>query len=326
MSELRKDPIIDRWVIIAKERGKRPVNYKLTSRSLNQHQCPFCPGNEHMTPPEIHRLNESSEWRMRVIPNKYPAVHPDVNPCEHLGLLHQCISGIGKHEVIIETNKHDQKMQQFDLSRMNDVLWLYKKRYQEISKITSMAYVMIFKNEGEKAGATIDHAHSQIIALPVIPRVIAEELEKSEQHFKSTEKCIFCELIYRESLLEERLIYNNGHFIAIEPYAARFPFETWILPLGHESRFEFMKPADMKSLSEAMIEVLQRLSCCIDQFSYNIVIHNAPVSNVYDRYFHWHIEIIPKLTKVAGFEWGSGFYINPTPPEEAAEFMRSAEI
>ncbi len=332
MPELRKDPISGRWVIISVERGKRPTDF--ISPSLKRRAggfCPFCPGNEHTTTPEIIAFRPASTppnspgWTLRVVPNKFPAlqIHGDLNKRGE-GIF-DMMNGIGAHEVIIETPDHQQSLATMPQRAAEDVLWAYYFRLTDLKKDVRFKYVLIFKNEGEVAGATLEHTHSQLIALPIIPKTVREEMESSKKYYDAKERCIFCDIISQEAESAKRVIYENDKYIAISPFAPRDPFEIWILPKRHESNFY---PADKSftSLAEMLQRILKQLDAVLDFPPYNFILHTSPFKEEINEYYHWHIEILPRLTKRAGFEWGSGFFINPTPPEEATRFLREAKI
>ncbi|MDH4222022.1 MAG: galactose-1-phosphate uridylyltransferase [candidate division Zixibacteria bacterium] len=333
MPELRKDPIIGRWVIISTERGKRPSDFTTTFRRKENSACPFCPGNESATPPEILAFRPTPSepnkpgWTLRVIPNKYPAlrIEGDLNR-EGKGIYDK-MNGIGAHEVIIETTDHSKDMPDFEEKEVEDIIWAYIQRIKDLSKDPRFGYILIFKNQGEEAGASLEHSHSQLIATPVVPKRVTEEVEKSKAYFNYKERCIFCDIIRQEISENERMVVQNDFFIALEPFAPRFPFETWILPKSHIAHFKNTKKEAVSSLAKILKETLKRLSLALNNPPYNYMIHTSPVgeSDEIDHY-HWHIEIIPKLTRVAGFEWGTGFYINPTSPEDAAKYLNEVKI
>ncbi|MCE5194691.1 MAG: galactose-1-phosphate uridylyltransferase [Nitrospiraceae bacterium] len=331
MSELRKDPISGRWVIISVERGKRPTDFLSPSQKKKGGFCPFCPGNEHTTPNEIlafrpeKKQPDSPGWTLRTVPNKFPAlqIHGDLTKSGE-GIFDK-MNGIGAHEVIIETPEHNLSLSTMSQKAFQDVLWAYFFRLNDLKKDIRFRYVLIFKNEGEDAGATLEHSHSQLIALPIVPKLVKEEINAAEKYYNLKERCIFCDVINQELDSRKRIIYENNDYIAISPFASMAPFETWILPKKHESLFG-PKGRDFSSLGDIFQKILKQMDRILDIPPYNFIIHTSPFTSEANDYYHWHIEIIPKLTKIAGFEWGSGFYINPTPPEEAAKFMREAKI
>lgn len=295
--------------------------------------CPFCPGNEAMTPPEIlaYRPNgtrpNSSGWTLRVVPNKFPALRIE-GDLDRIGVgLYDKINGVGAHEVIIESPKHDDSPSTISEERMKDVLWSFKERSLDLKKDRRFRSVLIFKNQGEAAGASLEHTHSQLIALPIVPRELALELDGAQFFHKYRERCIFCDILRQEIEQEERVIINTGDFLAIAPFASRFPFETWILPREHLSFYEDLTAGMADNLARLFRDLLRRMDKILDQPPYNFYLHTAPFNGKFPQtqeYFHWHFEVMPILTQVAGFEKGSGFYINPTPPEEAAQFLREA--
>ncbi len=332
MPELRKDPISGGWVIIAVERGKRPTDF--ISPPVQRKRggfCPFWPGNERTTPPEIMAFRPSSTqantsgWTLRVMPNKFPAlqIYGDLNRSGE-GMFDK-MNGIGAHEVIIETSDHQLSLASMPLKSVEDVLWAYHLRLTDLKKDPRFKYVLIFKNEGEAAGASLEHSHSQLIALPIVPKLVREEVDSSRRYFEFKERCIFCDVINQEMDWGRRVIYENSGYIAIAPFAPRSPFETWILPKKHESAF-YPPNKSFAGLAECLQRILKQTDRILDTPPYNFIIHTSPFMEEINDYYHWHIEIMPKLTSIAGFEWGTGFYINPTLPEEAARFMREAKI
>ena len=236
------------------------------------------------------------------------------------------MNGIGAHEVIIETPDHSASLASLAPKRIEDILWTFRDRILDLKKDRRFKYVLIFKNHGEAAGASLEHAHSQLIALPIVPIYVAEEIEGAKQYYIYKERCVFCDIIHQETEDGTRLISENSDFVTIAPYAPRFPFETWILPRQHESAFENSSSHMFENLAKAIKTLLNKADRVLDNPPYNLVIHTSPVQDPTSDHYHWHIEFMPKLTKTAGFEWGTGFYINPTPPEEAAKFLREAGV
>jgi len=332
VSELRRDPITGRWVIISVERGKRPTDFiSPSSQRKKGGFCPFCHGNEYTTPPEIMAFRppetkpNSPGWKLRVMPNKFPAlqIYGEVNRMGE-GIFDR-MHGIGAHEVIVETPEHFQSLSTMPRKAVEDVLWAYYIRLMDLKKDGRFKYVMIFKNEGEVAGASLEHTHSQLIALPIVPKLVKEEIESASKYYEFKERCIFCDLIHQELEDGRRIIYQNAGYIAMAPYASRSPFETWILPKVHEPHF-YPPKESFSGLADILQTILKQMDKILDVPPYNFLIHTSILRDGMSEYYHWHLELLPKLTKIAGFEWGSGFYINPTPPEEAAKFMREAKI
>lgn len=333
MPELRKDPIVGRWVIIATERGQRPHDFRADVQPQTlPGSCPFCEGQESKTPPEIiaYRDRGSSPngpgWRLRVIANKYPALRIE-GELEKRGVgMYDMMAGVGAHEVIIESPQHHVSLSQLDEPAIREVIWAYHDRMVDLKRDKRFAHGLIFKNVGAAAGASLEHTHSQLIVTPTVPISVWEEMLGSLDFFRFRGRCIYCDMIRQEQDTETRVVMDTDQFIAFCPFASRFPFETWIVPKGHSSHFENITKAGVDDLSMVLKTVLSKLETALDHPPYNYIIHTAPFDHDHLEHYHWHIEIIPRLTKVAGFEWGSGFYINPMPPEDAARFLREAMI
>lgn len=331
MPELRRDPVIGRWVIISTERGKRPSDYSREAEPELGKFCPFCPGNEDKTPPEIlafgpaNREKNKAGWNVRVVPNKFPALQIEGSINRKGDGMYDKMNGIGAHEVVIETPDHKKEIPDMEDSKIEDLLWVYRDRIIDLRKDPRFEYIMIFKNKGSAAGASLSHPHSQLIATPMVPVRVRQEIIGGKQYFDYKERCVYCDMIVQELSADVRIVTENDHFVAFEPFAPRFPFETWIVPKEHDSHFEDLQKPEAASLAKILKNVLTRIKVLLDDPPFNYVIHNSPLKEPPMPHYHWHIEIIPKLSKIAGFEWGTGFYINPTPPEEAAQFLKEAE-
>jgi UDPglucose--hexose-1-phosphate uridylyltransferase len=331
MPELRKDPITGRWVIISSDRGKRPTEFADQRTKKRGGFCPFCAGNERTTPREVLAYRENGQpngpgWRLRVVPNKFPAlqIEGDLNK-QGEGIFDK-MNGLGAHEVIIENPDHNATLATLPGKAMEEVLWAYRDRMEDLKKDKRFQYTLIFKNEGLLAGATLEHSHSQLIALPIVPIQVQEEIDGCRKHYNLKERCIFCDIIRQEMQSRNRIVMETQAFIALAPFAPRFPFETWIMPKRHISCYACSTNDDFKDLAFLLQDTLRRLDKALSFPPYNYVIHTSPFKEEINEYYHWHIELMPKLTNVAGFEWGSGFYINPTPPEEAAKFLREMKL
>jgi len=333
MPELRKDPILERWVIISTERQKRPTDFfiqEITKRRGGF--CPFCEGNESSSPHEIFAIRNSETkkdepgWQLRVVPNKFPVltIEGDLDR-EGVGMYDK-INGIGAHEVIIESQNHGDTLSNLDIPQFIKVLLSYRERIADLKKDSRLKYVLIFKNHGFSAGASIEHGHSQLIALPIVPKRVNEELEGAKRHFSFKERCIYCDIIRQDISDRERIVSENNEFITLCPFAPKAPFETWILPQKHDCSFENITDTKLEPLARIFSETLKRIDKVLDSPHYNFILHTSPFGMGNFDYYHWHFEIMPKLTKTAGFEWGSGFYVNPTSPEEAAQFLKEAKI
>jgi UDPglucose--hexose-1-phosphate uridylyltransferase len=236
------------------------------------------------------------------------------------------MNGIGAHEVIIETPDHQRSLAAMSESEIERVLWAYRERIVDLKQDRRLRYILVFKNHGAAAGATLEHTHSQLIALPIIPDFVREEVDGARAHFAVKERCVFCDVIHQELAATQRIVLENADTVALAPYAPRFAFETWLLPKRHAARFEEAPRHEYEGLARALKSLLQRMDRALESPAYNLIVHTAPFVDDVADLFHWHVEVIPKLTRVAGFEWGTGFYINPTPPEEAAKVLRSVRV
>lgn len=330
MSELRKDPVAGRWVIISVEKGKSPADFKIRAHARKGGFCAFCNGNEYTTPPEIIAFRpdgskpNSTGWTLRVVPNKFPVLHigKQLNKTDE-GIFEK-MDGVGSEEIIIESPDHNLTLPTMPLKSVEDILRVFHLRISELKKDNRLEHVLIFKNEGEIAGSTLEHSHSQLIALPVIPILIQKEIHNARQYYRNKEQCVFCDIIRQETADRTRLISENESYISFAPFASSSPFETWILPKSHES--SFAANGNFSLLAQILQKTLRQIEKILNLPPYNMMIHTSPLRDELNKYYHWHIEIKPKLTRNAGFEWGSGLYINPVPPEKAAKFMRETGI
>ncbi len=331
MSELRKDPVVGRWVIISKSRGKRPLEPYVPASSGHSTFCPFCYGNEPKTPKEIMAIRPENSppdgpgWKVRVVTNKYPllTIEGDLNKTGEG--VYDKMNGVGAHEIIIETPEHGLRLEELSERDIGDILTVFRERMLDLTRDRRFKYILIFKNHGMEAGETIDHSHSQLIALPVLPNLIREELDGAFKHYHLKERCIFCDIISQELRENIRVVSENDDFAAVAPYASRFPFEVSIFPKRHAAAYEKSSHKIYQSLAGMLKDVLERLDIVLNNPPYNMVLHTSPTSDKYDDYYHWHIDIMPKMVMLAGFECGSGFEINPTSPEEAARYLREAK-
>lgn len=293
--------------------------------------CPFCTGYETKTPPEVLAVRDGSGtnqpgWSLRVVPNKFPVLGIEGALNRQGEGMFDKMDGVGAHEVVVETSVHTDSLASMPEKQVERVMWAFRERILDLKKDRRLRYILLFKNYGSAAGATLDHPHSQLIALPVVPKRVQEEIDGAKRYFAFKERCIFCDMIRQESKDHTRVVTETDRFIVIEPWASRFPFETWILPRRHQSHFEEQDQNDLQNLAWVLRSTLRKLDRVLEATPYNFVVHTAPVQEAANEHFHWHIELMPKLTKVAGFEWGTGFYTNPTPPEESAKFLREAGL
>jgi UDPglucose--hexose-1-phosphate uridylyltransferase len=333
MPELRRDPIVGRWVIISTERGKRPSDFGQIQPARKTGFCPFCAGNESKTPPEVFAyrddgtLPDTPGWKVRVVSNKFPALQIEGNLDRRAEGIYDRMNGVGAHEVLIETPDHEAELSELPRAQIVLILQAMRTRIIDLAKDRRFRYIQIFKNHGEAAGASLEHSHVQLIATPIVPRRVVEELNGCASHFELKERCIVCDIVDQETEIQKRVVCQNEGFLCIEPFAPRFPFETWVLPMHHQSKFEEIDDERLAQFAEVLKESLQRINAALNKPPYNFVLHTSPCNDWKDtRTYHWHLEIMPKLTKVAGFEWGTGFYINPTPPESAAQFLREVSV
>jgi UDPglucose--hexose-1-phosphate uridylyltransferase len=330
MSELRKDPVVGRWVIISAERGRRPSDFGPEPARPKLSSCVFCPGFEDRTPPEILAGRPAGArpngpgWTFRVVPNKFPAlrIEGELEPSGE-GPFDR-MNGIGAHEVVIESPQHDGTLAAMPPEVVADVLLAFRERMLDLKKDSRFDYILIFKNHGEAAGATLEHPHSQLIATPIIPIMVSEELNGAAQYYGIKERCVWCDILREERRGRRRLIFDRAGFVALAPFAPRFPFETWLLPVRHYSAYEESGVDELRALASALGSLFRRITRVLNDPPFNFVLHTAPLHEPQLDHFHWHLEVIPKLTRVAGFEWGSGFFINPVAPEDAATALREA--
>ncbi len=329
MSKLRQDPTTKEWVIFATERAKRPHDFvsrrSTPSEDASGRPCPFCPGNEAMTPPAILTQPENAKenWKVRVVVNKFAALAPGQSGRHRqVGNLYREMEGVGTHEVVIETPRHDQTLALMDEAQIVDILSVYQRRYLALRQAGWAKLILIFKNHGESAGTSLQHPHSQLIATPIVPRDIRRKYEVATTYYDDTGRCIYCDLVEDELALKERIILETERFVVFHPFASKSPFETWIAPKRHQPTFGNVPAEDLRELAQVLKRTLGCLYKALDNPDYNYVIHSASVEDEQKSYYLWHLQIIPKLTQIAGFELGSGMSINTALPEETAKFIR----
>jgi UDPglucose--hexose-1-phosphate uridylyltransferase len=330
MAEFRKDPITGRWVIIAAERAHRPRQLGGGNNPGQEEPCPFCAGNEALTPPEVwaSRAPDSQAnqpgWRVRVVPNKYPALETGGLWQGEYDNFYQSQPGLGVHEVIVECPDHVTNMAGLADDQVTDILRAYSARLSALSRDPRWRYCLIYKNQGDRAGATFEHLHSQLVALPSVPREALDEVAGAKAHFAASGRCIYCEIIDRELVDGKRVIFAHDKFIALGPFAPRFAYETWILPKTHGAVFEECSEQELEECARALREIIRRLNRALDNPPFNYFIHSLPTQDSAPESYHWHIEILPQLYRAAGFELGSGSNINGVTPEAAAKLLRDA--
>jgi UDPglucose--hexose-1-phosphate uridylyltransferase len=330
MPELRLNLIAREWAIIATERAKRPEEFlqRKDKRYLPERidTCPFCPGNEGRTPGEIIRVSTDGNWKIRVTPNKFPALSPEGKRLRINEGLKHLVTGIGRHEVIIESPLHNITTALMPTEDVSDVLRVYKNRFLDLYNDSRVEHVIIFKNHGEGAGTTIEHPHSQIIGTPVTPFQIRDRIDEAIRYFDNTGECLMCATIRSELSEGRRIIIETEHFITFVPYAALSPFHTWIFPKRHAASFGDIQEEEIVDLAYNLKTTLYRFYFGLDNPDFNYVIRSEGPRQSDSEYFHWYLSIVPRLIQTSGFELGSGIYINTSLPEENAEFLRKLRV
>lgn len=290
--------------------------------------CPFCEGNEGETPAEVwaeRRAGSAADgpgWRVRVVPNKFPALRADdPGRRSEVGFL-SCQAGFGAHEVVVEGSAHATRWTETPREVVLSTLHAYRTRLRSHRAAGRFAHGFVFKNVGMRAGASLSHNHSQLVALPFVPEAIRRELEGAARHYGSHGRCIYCDLVRKERTHRERLVFESARHVAFTAFAGRFPFETWIAPARHAPRFEDADDGDLEDLTNVLLTTLSRLDRSLDSPPYNVVLHGAPFGSSGVDTYHWHLEILPRIVATAGFEFGTGVFINAVLPEEAARVLR----
>lgn len=283
-----------------------------------------------MTPPEVLVVDDQGNptrlpnWCVRVVPNKYPALVPHQSITQTTDEHYAVQSGVGAHEVIIESPDHITDMALLSKPQFEAVLRAYRHRIMQLRTDRRSRYILIYKNQGSEAGATLEHVHSQLIAMPMIPKLVLEEVHAAKTYYNANRRCVFCDAVRKETEDGARLVIENERYVVICPFAPRFPYETWILPKKHAPFFEDNTPQDDNDLAGILRETLVRLKRSLNGPAFNYFIHSNPIESSENHCYHWHIEILPKLIQVGGFEWGSGSYINTVTPEQSARSLRAA--
>jgi UDPglucose--hexose-1-phosphate uridylyltransferase len=279
-----------------------------------------------MTPPEILSRRENGAWSLRVVPNLYPALRTEIQ-MSRAGLgLFDSMAGVGAHEVVIETNEHSPTLAELPAAQIASVLQVWQERMIDLSRDLRLKTVAAFKNQGLPAGATLSHAHSQLIALPFLPEALQIEENAARRHFQEKERCIWCDIVAQEMRDRERMVLESEAAVVLSPWAARSPFELWLLPRDHRSSFESATGSELRALAEMLRTVLRKIDLALEKPALNLFLHTMPLREPRNDFYHWHLELKPVLTQQAGFEWATGCFINPTAPEEAASFLRQTEV
>lgn len=327
MPELRLNVITRDWVIVATERAQRPHQFVRTrsSAQVPRHDgnCPFCPGNERETLGETYRINDGQQWKVRVVPNKYPALSAQGERVRGGGGMFRSLSGVGFHEVIVEHPRHDLTIALMNTQDVETIVRAYRQRYTAIRQDPRIEAIIIYRNHGESAGTSLIHPHSQLAATPVVPVQFRGRIAEAMRYFDEHGTCIFCRVLEEELHAGARIIEENKHFVAFIPYAALSPFHTWIYPRRHVSSFDDISVEEISDFSIILRSVLARLYHGLNNPDYNFSIRSIPTDVRTADYFHWYLTLIPRVTKTAGFEYGSGMFINTSLPEESAAFLRN---
>lgn len=327
-------------MIVAPERAKRPTDFEKRGSELGEQRpenCPFCAGNEEMTPPEITREPAPGGWHVRVVPNKFVALqeYGDLGR-EAIGGFYDRMNGLGTHEVVIETPEHLMEIPDLPEEQVKRIVDTYIARLQDLMQNPRFRYVLLFKNHGKEAGASLLHPHSQIIATPIVPQEVRSSLNFAKSYYERKERCLFCDVMLAEIRSGDRIVEEDLGYVVWAPYDSRFPFELVVYPKCHSHDFTSLDDGQRWGLARILRRTLKRLTALLGDIPYNFVLKTTPnpvprpgkpgywTTLPYD--YHWRIAIMPRLTHVAGFEWGTGFYINPMPPEQAAAYLKDVVI
>ncbi|MBI3670499.1 MAG: galactose-1-phosphate uridylyltransferase [Acidobacteria bacterium] len=326
---MRHNIVTREWVIIATERAKRPEEFAATGKRREAPvarvaDCPFCPGNEAKTPPETYRVERHGAWQVRVVPNKFAALDAGAELTRRHDGLKRTISGAGIHEVIIETPDHRRTLPLLSELDFAEVLDTYQRRYNAITADPRVAHATLFKNHGERAGTSLEHPHAQIVGTPIIPPQVRDRMENALRFYDETGECIFCSLMADELLDGVRIVAQSKDFVAFIPFAALTPFHLWIYPLRHTASFSDATQEQLADLARLLRTVLRKVYFGLKNPDYNLSIRTPPHEARGLRYYHWYLSVIPRVTRIAGFEIGSGMFINTALPEKSAEFLRCA--
>ncbi len=326
--QIRQNKATKEWVIYAPSRSKRPIDFKqdkFERDKLPAHdeKCPFCPGNEDMLPGIITEVNGTNQsgWQLRIVPNKFPAIKPageNIRTDEGIYLM---MEGYGRHEVIIEHPKHNQSIAIMSDEEVNSIVETYHQRYVDLMKEHENMLTLIFRNHGKRAGTSLVHPHSQIIVTGFVPHYIRWREEEAQRYFDEWGRCVFCDILEFEIKNNRRVLVEKNNVVAFVPFHAEVPFETWIIPKKHEADFGNITDEVKADLAEAMREILFKLYDKLNDPDYNFIINTSARYKAGEPQLHWYLQIRPRLTTRAGFEIGSGININPSIPENDADFL-----
>jgi UDPglucose--hexose-1-phosphate uridylyltransferase len=330
VSELRQNAATRDWVVIATERAERPDQFRNERRRRRlppyDPNCPFCPGNEEKTPPETYASRLDGQWQVRVMPNKFAAFALRGSRERNTQGLLLSMDGVGAHEVIVESPQHDKTIGTLPFSQVRLVLEAYRSRFRALLEDHRIELVTIFRNHGEHAGTSLIHPHSQLIATPIVPPFVRERMDTARHYYDQWGECLYCDMLKQELATRERVILENEHFVCFAPHASRQPFEMWLLPRHHRSSFGDTSDEEIHGMADGLGEAMARLHIGLDDPDYNYMIHTAPYAELDVRHYHWHVQVLPRLTTPAGFELGSGIYITTAYPEQSAQYLRQVEL
>lgn len=328
MPELRKDPLLGRWVVIGTERVRRPGDFRGTRVPRRGGPCVLCAGHERETPPELLVYRDKPDdggWRVRVVPSKFPALRVEGDLERRGHGLYDLMNGIGAHEVVIESPRHDDALARLPIAAVEDVVRAWRDRIVDLKRDQRFRSIVVFKTHAVGDGTASEHPHSQLLATPIPPQALNDELHHARAYHDYRERCLFCDIVHQEAEERSRVVVESEHLVAFAPFAARFPFETWILPRRHAPAFEHGSAAELRDLARTLRAVLRKLERALGDPPFEFLLHSAPFTEADSLWYHWHLEITPRLLSPAGADRGSGFHVNPMPPEDAARFLRDAD-
>ncbi len=332
MSEMRFNPITLDWVVMAPDRALRPDDFHGVAeahpaRPAHRDDCPFCTGNESMTPGETARISApDGSWLVRAFPNKFSVFDPGCELQRKKNGTFRSMAAAGVHEVVVEHPRHDLDLCDMEPAHLALMLRMYRERYQALRHHPLAESIVIFKNQGRRAGSSLEHSHSQITAAPVLSSQVIMRLQEARRFHELEGGCLYCAVLHEELLAEERVIEEGSSFVAFMPYAALSPYHTWVFPRKHQSSYDEISDEDIAELAGILSRLLRRLRAAAGGPDYNITIRSAPVGEVSSGCFHWYLSVVSRISQLAGFELGSGTYINSMRPERCAELLRSVAV
>ena len=329
MPELRKDPTVGRWVAVETERVRRPADFVRPRAPRRGGPCAFCAGNERETPPEILAYREPSgtqpgTWRLRVVPSKFPALRVEGDLGRRGDGLYDLMNGRGAHEIVIESPDHDATLATLPRAAVEDVLRACRERIIDLRRDGRLRAALVVRNHGLATSVDGEHPHSQVVATPVVPVAISDELQQARSYYNYRERCLFCDILQQELDQGARVVAASARMLAFAPFAARFPFETWLLPRQHGASFDGADMEVLRDFADVLRTVLRKLAHALGDPPYSLLLHTAPFSEGESPAYHWHAELVPMLTNLDGFSWSTGLHLNPMPPEDAARILRDA--